>query len=89
MQSFHLIISGKVQGVFFRATAKKVAEKYNITGWIKNSPVNKVEAIISGDSNDVKKFIHWCNDGPSGAKVSQVEIVEEPITEFSGFKIIR
>ena len=54
METVHLLISGKVQGVFFRDSSKKVAQQLNIKGWIKNRPDEKVEAMISGDEKDVE-----------------------------------
>ncbi len=72
--SAHLRISGKVQGVFFRATARKIAEKNNLTGWIKNRADGNVEAIVSGNKVDVERFIEWCKRGPAKAQVESVDI---------------
>ncbi|HEU5364215.1 MAG TPA: acylphosphatase [Hanamia sp.] len=80
MQTVHLLISGKVQGVFFRETARKVAEKLNIKGWIKNTTGEKVEALITGEENDVKDFIQWCKKGPDRAKVK--EVIDTIQTDF-------
>ncbi len=56
METVHLLISGKVQGVFFRDSSRKVAQNLNIKGWIKNRHDEKVEAMISGDEKDVERF---------------------------------
>jgi acylphosphatase len=80
MQTVHLLISVKVQGVFFRETARKVAEKLNIKGWIKNTTGEKVEALITGEENDVKDFIQWCKKGPDRAKVK--EVIDTIQTDF-------
>ncbi len=87
--STRLKISGKVQGVFFRATAKKIAEKNNLTGWIKNLADGNVEAIVSGNKDGVEKFIEWCKDGPENATIESVEVnyLEEKI--FKEFKVKR
>lgn len=87
--TIHLTISGKVQGVFYRATAKKVAEELMLKGWIRNIPDNKVEAVISGEDSGVYQFIKWCNEGPGGATVEDVAISDHPETLFTEFKIIR
>ncbi len=87
--SAHVEVSGKVQGVFFRATAKKIAEKNNLTGWVKNLSNGNVEAIVSGDKDSVERFIEWCKLGPENAKVETVDVdyIEEKI--FKEFKVKR
>ena len=72
MKTVHLEITGKVQGVFFRASAKDVAKIYKISGWIKNTKDDKVEAFITGEDADVEKFITWCKHGPEKARVKNV-----------------
>ncbi len=89
MQTVHLLIYGKVQGVFFRETARKVAEKLNIKGWIKNSPDEKVEALVTGEENDVKDFIEWCKKGPERAKVKEVIVSEQTNISFPDFQVKR
>ncbi len=89
MKTVHLLISGKVQGVFFRAEAKTMAEKFAITGWIKNTPDENVEALITGESAHVDKFVNWCKTGPERAKVKNVQVSESPFTRFEKFEVIR
>ena len=89
MKTVHIEISGKVQGVFFRATAQKVARFHNISGWIKNTHNNKVEAFVTGEDEDVEKFISWCKHGPEKSKVENVTITNAEPQTFSGFEIIR
>lgn len=89
MPTKHLLINGKVQGVFYRATAKEMAEKLGLTGWVKNTSEGNVEAVISGEEQPVKKFIDWCRHGPSGAKVTHVEVMEAQEENFWDFTIIR
>lgn len=89
METRHLIISGKVQGVFYRASAKEKAMELNITGWIKNTPEGNVEAMISGEEESIASFIKWCRSGPDRATVSDVKIhLREPV-QFETFKIER
>jgi acylphosphatase len=87
MQTVHLLISGKVQGVFFRETSRKVAEKLNIKGWIKNTPDEKVEAVITGEENDVNDFIKWCKKGPERAKVKEVIVSKQEGIFFEKFEV--
>jgi acylphosphatase len=89
MKTVHLVISGKVQGVFFRESARKLAEELSIKGWIKNTDDEKVEALISGDENDVNDFISWCHMGPERAEVTDVIVSQVPATSFEKFKVIR
>ena len=83
-----VIISGRVQGVFFRANTKQKAEQLGITGWVRNTSDGKVEAIFEGDENSVKEMISWCRHGPSLARVDNINIKENKATsEYTDFKI--
>ncbi len=88
METVHLLISGKVQGVFFRNSARKIAQKLNVTGWIKNRGDEKVEAVISGNEKDVNDFISWVKSGPEKAKVDEVLVSKQSITFFEKFEIV-
>ena len=79
MKTAHLEIEGKVQGVFFRAKAKEIAEIHKISGWIRNTDDGKVEACISGEDNAVEEFIEWCHHGPEKAKVENVLVNYLPV----------
>lgn len=90
MPSIHLLIKGKVQGVFFRASTKEMAEKLDIRGWVKNTPEGNVEVWAQGDEVALEKFIAWCRKGPSQAIVAHVEIKRNlPDEEFDRFRIAR
>ncbi len=89
MPTQHLLIKGIVQGVFFRATAKKIADAHSVTGWIKNTPDGNVEALVSGTEKQLQAFTGWCRQGPDKAKVEQVVITPAPETSFSEFEIVR
>jgi len=89
MQTVRLLITGKVQGVFFRETARKVAEKLNIKGWIKNTPDEKVEAMITGDEKELNDFIKWCKTGPDRAEVEEVTVSSQPEIFFKEFEVKR
>jgi acylphosphatase len=85
----HLLVHGKVQGVFYRVSAKDVAEQLCIKGWIRNTKEGNVEAMVSGDEDRVKEFIEWCKKGPGKAEVIKVLVTEKEAQAFDGFKIIR
>lgn len=84
----HLIISGLVQGVFYRASARSVASKLGIKGWVKNRYDGSVEAIAEGTREKVQKFIDWCYQGPPGALVTNIQLEWANATgEFKDFSI--
>lgn len=84
----HLFISGRVQGVFFRAYTKEVAQNLGLVGWVKNLEDGRVEIIAEGKKTDLQKLIEWCRQGPTGARVDDIEIIyEEPTNEFKSFEI--
>lgn len=75
----HIQITGKVQGVFFRKSAKQKANELDIFGWVKNIVDNKVEIVAQGSEENINKFIIWCRQGPSNAEVKNIQIEEEEI----------
>ena len=89
MPTIHLLIKGKVQGVFYRATAKKVADKLKLAGWVKNTKDGDVEITITGDEEKLQKLITWSKVGPEKADVEDVIIRYEAETSFTEFEIIR
>ncbi|MEO6682342.1 MAG: acylphosphatase [Ginsengibacter sp.] len=89
METVHLIISGKVQGVFYRASAKKKAEQLNVRGWIKNTPEGNVEATVTGEAGKIQDFIQWCQSGPDKAVIKDIKIYKQDFQEFDAFTIKR
>lgn len=89
MPTIHLLIKGRVQGVFYRATAKEKAVEAGVKGWIKNTPDGNVEAIATGSRESINTFIEWCKKGPSGALVTSVEITNLEERFFNDFRISR
>jgi acylphosphatase len=84
----HILVSGWVQGVFFRSETKRNANRRNVTGWIRNLYDGRVEAILEGEEEAVKKVIGFCRKGPSHARVKDVEVKWEDYKgEFRGFRI--
>ncbi len=69
----HAYISGQVQGVFFRDSAREKAQQLGLNGWVKNLPDGRVEALFEGPSERVREMVRWCEQGPSQAEVEDVE----------------
>ena len=74
MKRLHLIISGRVQGVFFRYNARRQARKFHLTGWVRNNLNATVEILAEGEKKDLDSFLAWCKKGPITAKVEKVDI---------------
>ena len=89
MATVHLLVSGKVQGVFYRATAKEKADALGLSGWIKNTLDGNVEATVSGSDAAVEAFVNWCRQGPPKAQVADVEVTPKPDDGLQGFQVIR
>lgn len=84
----HVLVSGHVQGVFYRDTAQRQAARHGVTGWVRNLPDGRVEAVFEGDPAMVQAMIDWCWRGSTNAYVTDVEVVDEPPTgEFRTFHI--
>ncbi|KYK21477.1 acylphosphatase [Thermoplasmatales archaeon SG8-52-4] len=83
-----VIISGRVQGVWFRASTKQKAKQLKLDGWVRNNPDGNVEAVFEGEESHIKEILNWCKRGPPLAKVTNVEIkYEEPTNGFENFFI--
>jgi acylphosphatase len=89
MPTVHLIIKGKVQGVFYRASAREKAEETGVSGWVKNTAAGDVEITASGPGKNLQEFITWCRQGPPNAVVTDIRIHDLPELRFDGFKILR
>jgi len=88
-QRIRIIVTGKVQGVFFRQSLKVKAKKNEIFGWVKNLKDGRVEAILEGDEEKISRIIEWAHGGPANARVEDVEIYNEKfIGEFSKFDVL-
>lgn len=85
----HIIVSGIVQGVFFRTKTKEAADRLKISGWAKNKKDGTVEIIAEGDKDSVDRLIQWCRQGPRGALVEDLKLTREEYRgEFNSFNII-
>ena len=82
------MISGRVQGVWFRASTKDKAEQLGITGWVRNTFDGNVEAVFEGEEEIIRKMLDWCHQGPPLAEVKNVEVKKEsPSNDFEVFSI--
>jgi acylphosphatase len=74
-----LRITGRVQGVAFRASAVTTAQALGLAGWVANRADGSVETVAEGDEAGIAVFIRWCHQGPPAARVDHVEVTDEPI----------
>ncbi len=85
---YFIIISGHVQGVFFRKCAEEIAIKYRLLGWIRNNASGQVEALIQGNEDACQQFISWCYKGSPSARVSDVHVKKQALSpHLSSFTI--
>jgi acylphosphatase len=86
VQRVHVVVSGLVQGVFYRASSEAVARELGLSGWVRNLPDGRVEAIAEGPRPALERFLAWCERGPEHARVDRVEAVWGSASgEFAGF----
>lgn len=81
MAAARLIISGRVQGVFFRMETQRAAKAAGVSGWVRNLPDGNVEALLEGLPEKIESVIAWCRQGPPRARVEQVEVYKQ---DYSG-----
>jgi len=77
----HVVVSGRVQGVFFRSETQDEANRRSVSGWVRNLPDERVEAVFEGEKEDVDRLIEFCRRGPPGARVSRVDVQWEDSRE--------
>ncbi len=84
----HVIIHGRVQGVFFRLETQKAARQFGATGWVRNLPDGNVEAVMEGPREAVEALLNWCGEGPRMARVDNVDITREAFSgQFDSFEV--
>lgn len=84
----HLLITGRVQGVFYRAFTEEVALSLNLKGWVRNTPGGDVEAVFEGEKDKIEKAIEMCRKGPPAARVQDIKVEWHDFKgEFSTFTI--
>lgn len=82
-----VIVSGRVQGVFFRDTTRRRAEAARVAGWVRNTPEGAVEAVFEGDPEAVDQLVEFAQRGPSRAEVVSVDVTEEEPEGLTGFEV--
>lgn len=82
------MISGRVQGVFYRSETRKTAQRLGLSGWVRNLANGDVEAVFEGDGDTIARMLEWCKTGPPSARVEKVDADwEEPRKDVEGFEI--
>jgi acylphosphatase len=89
LKHFKIIVSGKVHGVFYRASAKEKADELDIKGFIRNESNGDVYIEAEAEEDVLYKFIKWCNLGPARAKVDHIEAIPGELVGFTAFEIRR
>lgn len=85
MKTRHLHIQGRVQGVWFRESMRREAERLGVAGWVRNAPDGSVEAVIQGSDETVDALIEWARIGPPMARVERIDLTDAQ-GQFSGFE---
>ena len=83
-----VLVSGRVQGVFFRASCRDEAERQGVAGYVRNLPDGRVEAVLEGEPGGVDAVVEWCRRGPSMAQVESLEVSEEEPQGDRGFRTL-
>ncbi len=85
----HIVVSGKVQGVFFRSNIKKLADELKVSGYVRNIDDDKIEAVFEGDVKPIESLVEFCKEGPENAEVSAIIVDEQDYKgEFKTFSVI-
>ncbi len=88
MKRFHIIVKGKVQGVFYRDNTQKKASELGLNGYVKNLPDGTVEIIAEGDEDKLNQLVNFCKTNPGYSNVTIIEIKElKPSNEFNSFEV--
>ncbi len=83
----HVLLAGRVQGVFFRRSAAEAAARLGVSGWVKNLPDGRVELEAEGSPEAVEAFLAFCRRGPERARVEEVLVVDRPARGDVGFQM--
>ncbi len=82
-----VVVHGHVQGVFFRDSVRRLAERHSVSGWVTNRWDGTVEAVFEGEDDAVERLVAFCREGPRGAQVESVDVSEEDAEGLSGFTV--
>jgi acylphosphatase len=86
---YNIVITGKVQGVRYRAVAQKMADIMGLTGYVQNKPDGTVYMEVEGEEDLLVRMIQWCHHGPEGADVQHVSVTDGQVQGFTEFEIRR
>ncbi|UZR30426.1 acylphosphatase [Methylococcus mesophilus] len=90
MKRVHVHVAGRVQGVWYRASAARKASELGLTGWVRNLPDGRVELVAEGNAETVDALLSWCRRGPPLARVAGLDVREVAVTgEFVEFAVLR
>jgi acylphosphatase len=82
-----VVVHGLVQGVFFRDSTRQRARQHGVAGWVRNTWEGSVEAVFEGEADAVERLVAFCRDGPRGARVDRIEVMEEEPEGLAGFAV--
>jgi acylphosphatase len=85
MGARHAVVHGRVQGVFYRASAEQEAARLGVSGWVRNLPDGTVELVVEGEDAAVDRMLDWAGRGPSRAEVTRLDVEDHPEEGFTGF----
>jgi len=87
-QQVHIIVRGRVQGVYFRASTRNRARQLGLAGWVRNCPDSSVELVAEGEKTRLEQLVMWCHKGPPGAVVMDINVEwQEATGKFAGFVV--
>jgi acylphosphatase len=89
MKHFSIVVRGRVQGVFFRASAREIALQLSLNGMVRNEPDGSVYIEAEGDEEALNRFVSWCRKGPPRAIIAEVIVKEDQVKNFRSFDIER
>ncbi|GAA1910250.1 acylphosphatase [Streptomyces sodiiphilus] len=87
MRRSRIVVSGTVQGVFFRDSCRRTAREHGVCGWVRNLPDGRVEAVFEGTEEDVARLVTWARRGPAAAVVEEVAVHPEEPEGLTGFDV--
>ena len=87
MKRVHVLVTGRVQGVFYRSTCAAAARRLGLAGFVRNLPDGRVEAAFEGPEADVDRIVAWCRRGPELARVDEMEVEPQPFRGDAGFRV--
>jgi acylphosphatase len=82
-----VLVSGRVQGVWFRDSCRREAQRHRVAGWVRNCEDGRVEAVFEGEPDDVNTLVNWAQHGPPRAEVTAIDVHDETPRDEAGFRV--